>query len=151
MPHHLPTSPFLSSSPEDTMKHAAETAAAFPHGLILLSGGLGAGKTLWTKGYAAGLGLAEDIYSPTYTIMNMYRQGGIVLYHLDLYRIGCFEEVIDLGLFEILDAGHPCVIEWPERVPALYDLSYLEVCLEPGDGFDSRLIRWNRHEGSRQA
>lgn len=151
MPHRLPKSPFLSSSPEDTLKHAAEVAAAFPGGLILLNGGLGAGKTLWAKGYAAGLGISEDTYSPTYTIMNIYRQGDIVLHHLDLYRIGCFEEVIDLGLFEILDAGHPCVIEWPERVPALYDLPHLEISLEPGDGFDSRLIRWNRHEGSRQA
>lgn len=133
------------------MEHAAATAAAFPHSLILLSGSLGAGKTLWAKGYAAGLGLTEDVYSPTYTIMNIYRQGEIILHHLDLYRIGCFEEVIDLGLFEILDAGQPCVIEWPERVPALYDLPHLEIRLEPAGEFEHRLIHLSRHEGRKPA
>ncbi len=131
------------------MEHAARIAAAFPHALVLLNGNLGTGKTLWAKGYAAGLGFTEDIYSPTYTIMNIYHHGEVSLYHLDLYRIGCFEEVVDLGLFEILDAGHPCVIEWPERVPALFGLPHIEIRLETAGEGDRRVLRWNRHEGGK--
>ena len=151
MPKILPETPFLSRSPEETLNHAAGIAAAFPHALVLLNGKLGAGKTLWVKGYAAGLGLPDDVYSPTYTIMNIYQHDRFSLYHLDLYRIGCFEEVVDLGLFEILDAGHPCVIEWPERVPALFGLPHIEIWLETAGDTDRRILRWNRHEGSRPA
>ncbi|HOY66757.1 MAG TPA: tRNA (adenosine(37)-N6)-threonylcarbamoyltransferase complex ATPase subunit type 1 TsaE [Candidatus Ozemobacteraceae bacterium] len=148
MPH-LPPTPLSSGSPEDTLAHAERMARAFPHSLVLLYGGMGAGKTLWAKGFAAGLGFGGDVYSPTYTIMNIYHEGGLTLHHLDLYRVGCFEEVVDLGLFEILDARHPCVIEWPERVATLAELPHLEIRLEPGDGPDHRILHWRHHEGSR--
>ncbi|HEY9071427.1 MAG TPA: tRNA (adenosine(37)-N6)-threonylcarbamoyltransferase complex ATPase subunit type 1 TsaE [Candidatus Ozemobacteraceae bacterium] len=150
MSRNLPPTPFASASPEDTLAHAASLARAFPHALVLLHGGMGAGKTLWAKGFAAGLGLAGDVYSPTYTIMNIYHEAGVTLHHLDLYRVGCFEEVVDLGLFEILEAGHPCVIEWPERVPALAGLAHLEIRLEPGGDPDRRILHWSHREGSHQ-
>jgi tRNA threonylcarbamoyladenosine biosynthesis protein TsaE len=121
----------LSHEPRETFAHGFQTARAFPRSLILLHGTLGAGKTLWAKGFAAGLGLADLVASPSFTILNIYGSGDRVLYHLDLYRIDTLEEVVDIGLFEVLAAGHPCVIEWPERVPHLAALPHLAVHLDP--------------------
>ena len=138
----------VSRSPEETLAHARDVAARFPGSLVLLQGSLGAGKTLWAKGFAAGLGLQRPVYSPTYTLMNQYVEEGRALYHLDLYRIGCLEELHDLGLFEIIEAGHPCLIEWPERVPALASLPHLRVSFEGASGEapstgDERRITWD--------
>jgi tRNA threonylcarbamoyladenosine biosynthesis protein TsaE len=80
--------------------------------------------------------------------MNEYRSGGTSLFHLDLYRVNCFEEVIDIGLFEILQTGNPCLVEWAERVAELQKLPHLEVCIEqpdPESEFD-RLISWTWKE-----
>lgn len=125
-----PQNPFLSDSPEATLDHGKYFGACQRSGLILLEGELGAGKTLWTRGFAEGMGLPADVYSPTYTVLNVYRQADLALYHLDLYRLNCFEEIHDLGLFEALDAGFPCVVEWPERVPELSALPHLRVRIE---------------------
>lgn len=137
----------ISLSPDATFAHARDLAPRFPHALVLLQGSLGTGKTMWAKGFATGLGLQRPVYSPTFTIMNHYFDDGRSLYHLDLYRISCLEELHDLGLFEILDAGMPCLVEWPERVPALASLPHLRVSLdfasrESPATTDSRTITW---------
>lgn len=142
-----PTGQLTSPDPEATLAHARALAPRFARSLVLLHGPLGAGKTLWAKGFAAGLGLHRPVYSPTFTLMNHYAEGDRSLYHLDLYRIGSLEELHDLGIFEILDAGLPCLVEWPERVPALASLPHLRVSLdfapEPADApTGARLITW---------
>lgn len=137
-----------SHSPEETMQVAAELAGRYPQHLILLNGSMGAGKTLFSKGFAQGLGITQKVSSPTYTIMNEYRCGAMSLYHLDLYRINSLEEVIDAGLYEILEAGMPCLVEWPERVADLSRLPHLEVHLHT-DGSKAeefRLITWEWKE-----
>ncbi|GAB1352694.1 MAG TPA: tRNA (adenosine(37)-N6)-threonylcarbamoyltransferase complex ATPase subunit type 1 TsaE [Candidatus Rifleibacterium sp.] len=116
-----------SLSPEQTLETAASLAGQFPKALVLLHGSLGAGKTLFARGFAQGLGIKTNVSSPTYTLMNEYRGSGGSMFHLDLYRVNCFEEVVDIGLFEILDAGQPCLIEWAERVPELDRLPHLDV------------------------
>ncbi len=118
---------FHSESPEQTLELAARLAQSFPDALVLLNGSLGAGKTLFARGFAQGLNIDCNVSSPSYTLMNEYRSGNKCMYHLDLYRINCFEEVIDIGLFEILEAGKPCLIEWAERVAELQKLPHLEV------------------------
>ncbi|MGM0600371.1 MAG: tRNA (adenosine(37)-N6)-threonylcarbamoyltransferase complex ATPase subunit type 1 TsaE [Candidatus Rifleibacteriota bacterium] len=114
-------------SPEDTIKLAADLARQYKNCLVLLKGPMGSGKTVFCKGFASGLGIARQVSSPTYTIMNEYRSDGYCLYHLDLYRINSLEEVIDTGLFEILESNDPCLVEWPERVSELENLPHLAV------------------------
>ena len=136
----------ITRSDAETMKQAERLARVFPHALVLLQGPLGAGKTTFTRGFAAGIGVSGDVSSPTYTILNVYRDGDLCLYHLDLYRLQCLEEVYDVGVFEILDAGFPCVVEWSERVPELAGWPHLAVTLFPvGDG--ARRITWEPRAG----
>lgn len=139
-----PTNQITSHSPEQTLQIAAELAKEYRNSLILLYGPLGAGKTLFARGFAKGLGIERNVSSPTYTLMNEYRGTGLKLFHLDLYRINHHEEVIDLGLYEILDSGHPCLIEWPERVPELVKVKHVAVKINPDekDPENSRHISW---------
>lgn len=141
---------FHSRSPENTCEIAAKLAGDFPDALVLLHGSLGAGKTLFAHGFARGLGIKSNVSSPSYTLMNEYRDGDRCLYHLDLYRINCFEEVVDIGLFEILNAGQPCLIEWAERVSELQSLSHLEVNIlrDNNDPDNCRRIEWSWKEAA---
>jgi tRNA threonylcarbamoyladenosine biosynthesis protein TsaE len=114
--------------------------------LILLHGPLGAGKTLWTGGLVAGLGIISDVHSPSFSLMNVYRSHQACLYHFDLYRLTCLEEVFDLGLFEFINDGNPCVVEWADRVEELAQWSHWSVGITP-TGETSRHIEWCRQEG----
>lgn len=136
----------ITRSDAETMTEAARLAKVFPHALVLLQGPLGAGKTTFTRGFAQGIGVVGDVSSPTYTILNVYRDGDRSLYHLDLYRLQCLEEVYDVGLFEILDAGFPCVVEWSERVPELAGWPHLAVTLTPIDD-GARRLTWEPRAG----
>lgn len=138
-----------SRSPENTCEIAAQLASEYPDALVLLHGSLGAGKTLFAQGFAKGLKIHSNVSSPSYTLMNEYRDGSRCLYHLDLYRINCFEEVVDIGLFEILNAGQPCLIEWAEKVSELQNLPHLEVRIirDENDPDHSRNIAWCWKEG----
>ena len=114
---------FVSEKVEDTYAAAFVLAEKLTGGeVILLEGRLGAGKTTFTKGLAAALGVKERVTSPTFTIMNEYDGGRLKLYHLDMYRIGGEDEVYELGLEEFLFGSGVTVIEWnkfvnlPERV-----------------------------------
>jgi tRNA threonylcarbamoyladenosine biosynthesis protein TsaE len=107
----------ISSSPEETMA-AGERIAARLHGgsIVALRGGLGAGKTCLTKGIARGLGITEEITSPTYTIISEY-QGNPPLYHIDAYRLEGDDDFFALGGEEWLYGKGIAVIEWSERLP----------------------------------
>jgi tRNA threonylcarbamoyladenosine biosynthesis protein TsaE len=140
--------PIRSQSPEQTLEIAGQLAQQYPNALVLLHGGLGAGKTLFARGFARGLNIDGHVSSPSYTLMNEYRSAGSSLFHLDLYRVNCFEEVVDIGLFEILQTGNPCLVEWAERVAELQKLPHLEVCIEQPDPEAEleRLISWTWKE-----
>lgn len=84
--------------------------------IILLSGDLGAGKTVFTKGISKGFGIDESVVSPTFTIENVYSGGKLNLKHMDLYRLNSFEEFEATGAYEDLFNGGVCVIEWPEVI-----------------------------------
>ena len=143
------SSSIKSLSPEQTLAIAGQLAGQFPKALVLLHGDLGAGKTLFARGFAAGLGIDDHVSSPSYTLMNEYRGAGQSMYHLDLYRINCFEEVIDIGLFDILKAGQPCLIEWAERVAELDRLPHLSVRISVCDenSEEHRQVSWQWQEG----
>jgi tRNA threonylcarbamoyladenosine biosynthesis protein TsaE len=107
----------------------AETASAgrtfaqtlAPGAVVLLVGDLGAGKTAFVRGLAEGLGIdPADVSSPTFTLIQEYRGGRLPLFHVDLYRLTP-AEVDDLGLDEMSLGGGVMAIEWPDRLPRVFD------------------------------
>ena len=84
--------------------------------VIALSGELGTGKTTLTKYIAEGLGVTEDVTSPTFTIINEYRSGRLPLYHFDVYRLSCEEEFFELGGQEIICGDGVSIVEWADKI-----------------------------------
>ena len=145
----METNKIIASSEDDTMSIAAKLAKEYPNHLVLLKGELGAGKTVFARGFAKGLGIESNVSSPSYTLMNEYRKGHKSLFHLDLYRLNCLEEVVDIGLFDILDSKQPCLIEWAERVYELSKLPHLSVEIKRqsvSDNDEQRIITWHWEE-----
>lgn len=106
-----------SASPEETMAAGERLARRLHQGsVVALRGGLGVGKTCFTKGIARGLGVTEDVTSPTYTMIAEY-QGILPLYHMDAYRLEGDEDFSTLGAEELLYGTGVSVIEWSERIP----------------------------------
>src|SRR6185437_5122949 len=89
---------------------------AKPGFVIALSGDLGAGKTQLVKGIARGLGITSRVYSPTFTLVNVYSGGRLILFHLDLYRLETREQILSAGIEEYLNPDGVAVIEWAERL-----------------------------------
>lgn len=108
----------LSSSESDTAAVGRNLARDLPKGsVVLLTGDLGAGKTVFVRGMAEGLGAdPADVSSPTFTLIQEYRGGRLTLFHVDLYRLQS-KEADDLGLDEIAASGGVVAIEWPDRLP----------------------------------
>lgn len=116
-------------SVEDTKNLAAALAGlAQPGDLLLLVGDLGAGKTTFTQGYAAALGIGEPVTSPTFTLAREYH-GRLLLHHLDVFRLDQISEVLDLGLPELLDSDGVILIEWGDAIRQALPNDYLEVAL----------------------
>lgn len=113
-----------------------------PGDIVLLSGDLGAGKTAFAQGLAAGLGVAEQVTSPTFTLVRSYPDGRLPLHHLDVYRLDHLQEALDLGLPELVDSGAVTVIEWGEVVIPVLPPDRLDVRLVslPGDDEDDRRL-----------
>ena len=108
---------FLTYSHEETEKVGAALGKILPAGTILAyRGDLGAGKTAFTRGLARGLGYAEPVTSPTYTIVNEYLGGRLPLFHFDMYRLGSSDDLWDIGWEDYLERGGICAVEWSENV-----------------------------------
>ncbi len=137
-----------SFSPEDTFNAGFKIAQEFPRSLILLNGQLGAGKTHFARGFTAGIGIEQQVSSPSYTLVNEYRSAEKTVYHMDLYRINCFEEVVDIGLFEILEAGDPCLIEWAEKLNELTFQKHVLVSIKVASD-EKRTISYQEKEGKK--
>lgn len=124
-----------TTSVEDTRDLAAALAElARPSDILVLVGELGAGKTAFTQGFGRGLGVDEQITSPTFALVRSYT-GRLDLYHLDVYRLDQVAEAVDLGLSELLDDGSVTVIEWGDTIAPVLPHDYLEVHLrfiDPG-------------------
>lgn len=131
---------WISKSPEDTFRLAADLARELPRGAVLaLHGELGAGKTTLVQGLARALGIDRPVGSPTFTLINEY-PGPVPLYHIDLYRIRDSAEALGLGLEEYLNGNGITAIEWAERIPDLLPEETWHVRLEAGAEEDERLI-----------
>jgi tRNA threonylcarbamoyladenosine biosynthesis protein TsaE len=108
--------------------------------LLLLAGELGAGKTALSQGFGRGLGIEERITSPTFTLAREYDTGRLLLHHLDVYRLEQLEEILDVGLPELLDDGGVTLVEWGDVVAAGLPPDYLEIRLTFGEGDDERRL-----------
>ncbi|MBQ9893208.1 MAG: tRNA (adenosine(37)-N6)-threonylcarbamoyltransferase complex ATPase subunit type 1 TsaE [Bacteroidales bacterium] len=113
------------------------------HNIIALHGPMGAGKTTFTTALCRRLGVREDaVGSPTFAIVNEYRSGsGEPIYHFDFYRITKPEEALDIGLYDYLDSGAPCIMEWAENIEELLPEETLVVNITAGED-GSRTLSW---------
>lgn len=116
--------------------------AAEPGDIFLLEGDLGVGKTVFAKGFAAGLGITEPITSPTFTIIQEYEEGRIPLYHFDVYRIADPEEMYELGYEGYFFGEGVCLIEWASLIEELLPAGCRTIRIEKDleKGFDYRRI-----------
>ena len=124
---------FISTSETETEAIGAEIARSLPRGsVVLLDGDLGAGKTVFSRGFARALGIDEPVSSPTYTIVQEYdlpERGR--LYHLDLYRISGVEAALAFGVDEFFDdPSSYALVEWPERIDGIIPDSAIRICLK---------------------
>ena len=108
---------FITTSPEETENIGAALGRALPGGTVIAyRGDLGAGKTAFTRGLARGLGYADPVTSPTYTIVNEYLGGRLPLFHFDMYRLASSDDLFDIGWEDYLDRNGICAVEWSENV-----------------------------------
>ena len=130
---------FYSNSPRQTEEVGEKLAKVLkPGAVIAYKGDLGAGKTAFTRGLARGLGADEQVTSPTYTIVNEYLSGRMPLFHFDMYRLSCSDDLFDIGWEDYLERNGVCAVEWSENVAdALEDPIVVEIS-KTGD--ESRTI-----------
>lgn len=132
-----------SYKPEETFQLGKELGEAAREGEVYcLWGDLGVGKTIFTQGFAAGLGITEPVNSPTFTIIQEYQDGRLPLYHFDVYRIADQEEMDELGYEEYFYGKGVCLIEWAGLIEELLPEGYTKVLIEKDleEGFDYRKI-----------
>lgn len=131
---------FESDSAEKTEQIAEAFAKKLVKGdVIAFRGGLGAGKTAFTRGLAKGLGINCDVNSPTFALLNVYDSGGLTLYHFDMYRILGYDALYSTGFFDYLDGDGILAVEWSENIEDELPENTITVTLVP-TGENSRRI-----------
>lgn len=120
---------YITNSPEQTEAIGAALGKILQPGTVIAyRGDLGAGKTAFTRGLAMGLGCREIVTSPTYTIVNEYLGGRIPLFHFDMYRLSCSDDLFDIGWEDYLERDGICAVEWSENVEdAMEDAIYITI------------------------
>lgn len=144
-------------SPEETVSAAERIGALLRGGdVIAYKGGLGAGKTTFTRGLAVGMGLPDEVHSPTFSLVNEYRGGDKVMYHFDMYRIMNAEALETTGFYDFLSEESVIVCEWSENISECLPVNTItitinycgenerEISIEGDERFDAA---WDRHLG----
>ena len=134
---------YESNSPEDTFELGKKLGReAKPGEVYTLIGDLGTGKTLFSKGFAEGLSIDEPVTSPTFTIVQVYENGRIPLYHFDVYRIADPDELFEIGFYEMADGDGVCLIEWADLIREDLPKGYKEIEIQKdlSKGIDYRRI-----------
>ncbi len=130
-------------SPEETYELGRKIGLqARPGQVYTLTGDLGVGKTVFTQGVAAGLGITEPVSSPTFTIVQVYEEGRLPFYHFDVYRIGDIEEMEEIGYDDYFFSKGICLIEWAELIEEILPDDRISITIEKdlAQGFDYRRI-----------
>ena len=130
--------------PEETFRLGERLGkAARPGQVYCLQGGLGVGKTVFSQGFAKGLGIDEVVASPTFTILRSYEEGRLPLHHFDVYRIGDVEEMEEIGYEDCFYGDGVSLVEWPDLVREILpeDAVWIWIEKDLAQGFDCRQIR----------
>lgn len=136
----------VTQTAEQTWDFAARVAALVRAGdVLVLSGDLGAGKTTFTKGFAAALGVVAPVTSPTFTLVHTYDGSALRIHHLDVYRLDRTGELFELGLDEMLEDEAVMVVEWGDVVMELLGRDVLELRFSHGAAADERRIETVAH------
>ncbi len=134
---------YETNSPEETLALGEEFGRKAEKGLIIaLTGDLGVGKTLFSKGFAKGLGITEPVSSPTFTIVKVYEGGRLPFYHFDVYRISDPDEMDEIGFDEFIFGDGASLIEWADLIEEIIPEEAVRITIEkdPEKGFDYRKI-----------
>lgn len=134
---------FESFSHDDTYKIGYELGKSVKGGEVFtLNGDLGVGKTVFTQGFAKGLGIEDNVNSPTFTILQIYEEGRLDLYHFDVYRIGDISEMDEIGFDEYIYSDGVSLIEWAELIEEILPKHYTSITIlkDLTKGFDYRDI-----------
>lgn len=134
---------YETNSPTETFELAKKISKKImPGSIICLDGDLGVGKTVFTQGFAEGLGIEESVNSPTFTIIQVYYEGRMPLYHFDVYRIGDPEEMYEIGYEDYFFGEGVCLIEWSKLIEELIPQDAIKVIIEKNlqKGLDYRKI-----------
>lgn len=139
----------LTHSPAETRALGERLAQLLlPGDVLLLWGDLGAGKSELTRGLAHGLGISGPVSSPSFTILTVYADGRVPLYHFDWYRLQSAEELYEMGMEEYLGGDGIAVVEWPSQCPEAIPARHLALTITPVDE-NTRDVTWECRGGFR--
>lgn len=135
-----------TNSVEETMDIGRKLGELVESGTtICLTGDLGTGKTHFTKGFARGLGITDNITSPTFTLINEYAEGRLPFYHFDVYRVHDTEEILDIGYEEYVYGKGVTLIEWADLIEAILPDEFIHVKIEKTASENQRRITIRAH------
>lgn len=131
----------VKTTSENETAELAERIAKKLHGRVVIAffGGLGMGKTAFTKGLAKGLGVTDEVSSPTFALVHEYR-GNTPLYHFDMYRVESWEDLYATGFFDYYEAGGTLACEWSENIENALPENTIRVVFERGEQDNDRII-----------
>lgn len=133
---------FCSNSVQETEAFGEKVAQTLHGGeVIALYGGMGMGKTAFTRGLAAGLGIPDEVSSPTFALIHEYPKGRLPLYHFDMYRVSSWDDLESTGFFDYLDLGAVLVIEWSENIDGALPKDKISITVSPGQHEQQRVFQ----------
>lgn len=138
----------VTKNENETMLVGEKLALTVGKGVVFtLVGDLGAGKTHFVKGFVKGLGSNELVTSPTFTLLNVYEEGKVPVYHFDMYRLSSKEEGDELGFneyFDLKSLNGIVFVEWPERVEGMITCPHIEIKIEKLEGNQRKITLSNK-------
>lgn len=131
----------ITHSPEETIQAAEKLGKMIGAGdMIAFNGGLGAGKTTFTRGLAIGMGMQDVVSSPTFALVNEYQRDGLTLYHFDMYRINSEEDLESTGFYDYPFEENTAIIEWSENIREFLPENTIYITINSSGGNEREII-----------